>query len=206
MAYPILPGDLIELSIRSVLFGQKLLNILHYRVDTVVSPIADGAAALQAWLTLLATSDSFPVTRLSECMSQQGVIREIRAQLILSGRRAYETKDVTIVGTVAEDSFPPSTAVCIAKRTELAGAQRQGRLEASCVPLTFVTDGLVSADGNSAYTLLGVAIKAKASLGVGNTDNLVPTISRADSSDIRDITECVVRQNVRALTRRTVRL
>lgn len=204
MAYAIVSGDILELSIRYTVAGQVNINTLHYRMLIPGNPITDGAAALAALLDSLALSDSFPLTRLKECLAASVTVNEIRVQLIHPTRRNFVSKSISSPGSVAEPVLPPSVSVCVSKLSELTGASNRGRIEVGGVPTTFVANGNVTADGNNAYNNLGLSIKAPLTIG-GNVGVAEPIILRRSQPGQSAVVEnWVVRQNTRAMSRRVV--
>lgn len=123
MAYIIPVDSVLEIRLRSLLFGQVCINTFHYRNDT---EYADGAAALA-----LAAADFNAVvwSAITPAIATDVVDTKIDAQWINPTRFRVLTTDASPAGGTAGGGTQESGTACVVKRFgEEANRHNQGRV------------------------------------------------------------------------------
>lgn len=146
MPYTVTPGSILEFTIRGSANGQTTLSLFHYRY-TGSGDYPNAGTALSSWINGYLTNAT-PIGQAMwlGAMSQQWVQEGIGAQWIYPLRysRLFLPTAAT-VGAVAQPMLPQNVSLAITKRTDLAGRRGTGTLHLPGVPVTFVSNGLVTA-------------------------------------------------------------
>lgn len=204
MAYPIPFDAIAEVTFKMTHNDQTVLTVLHYKF--IGGPaIADGAATLQAlMIKIQAAGQVFRAH--TNCTSQDLDYNLIVAQWISPIR--YARQDALpgqTIGLVAQPSLPQNDAVALTKGGELAGRHNIGTVHMPGVPTTFVTDGLVTPAGFTAYNDLCTAIQQDVTLVAGQIFRPV-IYNRVTPADSKEISTVITQNTSRIMRRRTVGL
>lgn len=204
MPYQIATGSLMEVGIRGRHFGQRTLSVLHYQYIST-SLLSDGRQALIDFMNKLGEAGGLLV-KYRDCCSAVWTMEEVRAQWIFPLRYVYEQSTTgTGDGTVAGNSLPPNSSVTLYKRSELAGRHNRGFVHMPGVPLTFVTEGVLSTTGLAAYAAL--CTKLKTVIDVTGGPSYQPVIlNRSQPAISVFVNSCLPMGTARTQRRRTVGL
>ena len=206
---PLPPNSIIQVQIRQRLFGQRVLNVLHYRQQ--------GQANLNVeyvdWMTALAATLSGPTGLIGTLQALQVVsvaLEEIRLQPILPGRLPYVIDPQSGNGTHAGSCFYSNIAASISKRTATAGRNGVGRVQVAGLPTSVVADGVITSGAYIALanTFIVQLIKTQAvTSGAWNMD-FTPIIfgDVAGITLVHPLTSANLQPTARDMRRRTVGL
>jgi len=138
-------GDVIQLSLRGTLFGQRILNILHYSVAVV------GTGTEYDQLSILTSNfvtDAFATplrgTFLGS-LAPQYTLDEVRAQRVYPTRTVYAYTLDGGVGLYATGCEICNVAASMEKRTLTAGRMGIGRIQLAGIPTAVMNDGELTA-------------------------------------------------------------
>jgi hypothetical protein len=160
MARTIHVNDVVEVSYRGRHVGQRTLNLLHYKCTAAPIGGVDFAGYADELIVLLNQDDDVS-DRYLACCSNEFHLEEIRVQIISEIRYSYESfPQVDTIGTVAEEALPPNEGVTLTKRNDGTGRRNRGSVHMPAVPRTFVSEGVLTGAAVTAYTALGVKLRA----------------------------------------------
>ena len=157
---PLALNDIIQVSVRGLLFGQRILTVLHYRVST-----AAGVTSAEAQLGEF--SEDFAnnlggVTVLFDMRAAVGgqyVFKEVRAQRVYPTRTVYRSTLIDVTGTHVDDATTANIAASITKQTARPGRMGVGRIQLAGIPQTMIVAGALNPDYMAGeLTTLGEAI------------------------------------------------
>lgn len=199
-------GDVVLVSLRGTLFGQRTMNVLRY----VVTVPSTGASITQ---DLTDIADAFANTAtatlpLNKLLPMQGASQTydtVRAQRVYPARTVYAYSSVAATGTNASDCKTPNIAVSLTKRTLLAGRHGIGRMQIPAVPDAEITAGIVS---NALITLgvdLGNQLIGEKVIGSNGLKIWACTAANVSALDSK-VSSTQVQDTVRTMHRRTVRV
>jgi len=151
MALPLIePGDVLSLTLKGRLFGQRTNNTFWYYFPTV--------AAGQTFTEFFQQWNVDFETLWSNFVSEDWTGDTITIRRV--GATATRGIDFNIdwVGQVASPSLPPSTAAVISRWTYGPTAKSRGRLFISGVPTSFHSEGALTAPAMAILTLLAAQV------------------------------------------------
>ena len=203
MPYPVPIGSILEVAIEGELFGQQIMTLFHYILES--GTIGDGRQlALDALAALQAPGGLW--TDYLLCVSQDMVNISMSAQWIAPTRYAYVTSAVgAATGGLAQASLPPNVSVALTKTCNNAGRHYVGTIHMPAVAKTSQDEGVIDAGAVVVYTQLAEDVPESIVLGGGT--ELTPAIyNRAAYALSPIITACQVQNTLRTMHRRTVGL
>lgn len=203
---PVENGDLIYVTVRGRLHGQRCINTFWYRAFGDMPDLQEVDAVpefLVQWLT-----DHGSVY--TQNLSQEYTDGVVRAQFLRPNppnppiRYAYFQLPLTDPdGQVEEGSLPSSMAACFRRLTQFAGRQFRGRIFVPAIPNTFEADSELTQSGYDA--LVGSIGSILVSTVTVNDHMWVPCITNApDHSTISQVTAAVLDSVLRVQRRREV--
>lgn len=199
MPTPLIGDSIIQVIIETNLNTQRLLNVLHYQVDSVGA--LDYNVALNALLGTL-QSPGDVVETLSNCQSEDAQIRRISAQPVYPARLAIISGVLAIDGGVAQPALPQNTSLVVTKRSDLATRYGTGSIHIPGIPTTFVSNGFITGAANAAMVLFADAASAPKLAG-GNT--YTPVLwNLATPGRVTVWDRYVIQETSRVMRRRTV--
>lgn len=146
MPYTLEDGDIVEVRVNYVQNGQRMLNVMHYRM--VGSGIADeGGTDVQETAANVAAGIDQWVANWLEQGSSNCTILSVDAQKIYPNRYPFRRTVVNEAGSSASASLPQNVQLSIEKVGELANRHGIGRIEVPGITVDKVSDGLVTAAG-----------------------------------------------------------
>lgn len=206
MPYTVTPGSIMEFTIRGSANGQTTLSIFHFRY-TGSGDYSNAQNATQAFINAYLPGGDGPITQDTwlNMMSQQWVQQGITAQWIYPLRYArQEELTPATVGAVAQNMLPQNVALAITKKSDLAGRIGTGTLHLPGVPVTFVTNGMVTA---AALAAISPFVDQLNQAYIYSTREFVPIIlHRAAGNLSQVIVNAQLQDTARTMRRRTVRL
>lgn len=134
-------NDVVQVSFRGTLFGQKMLTILHYSVNVV------GTGTVESQLQELAnalTIDNAGVNLVTDYLAAIGPsfsLDTIRCQRVDPTRSVYQVSTANLNGTFATDCTTANIAASLLKRTATPGRRGLGRVQLPGVPAAAYTGG-----------------------------------------------------------------
>lgn len=127
MPYSIQPGDIIEVRLNMRLYGQRMLNVLHWRNGE--DEVPDAQTALQDTLDDMFDNPGGSVLDAYVAgLSADLTLLYADAQVIYPLRRAYERKVLDVQCSGDTPALPPNVSASITKRSTFAGAGSEGRI------------------------------------------------------------------------------
>jgi hypothetical protein len=149
-------NDVIQVSYRGSLFGQRILNIFHYvvavagagtdfdQLDNLSSNIALGAGSTDMKSIFLAA------------LAPEYTLEQIRVQRVYPTRSIYAYTTDGTSGTYATGCETSNVSVSLEKRTLRAGRMGIGRTQLAGIPTAAMNNGEVTA-GYMTTELIGLA-------------------------------------------------
>lgn len=204
MPYGVVDGDVLEVSLNCAYGGQRVLSVLHYKLQTTAGPI-DGLTTIDTFdADFNAAAGASFVKLYMDCMNPDYSLQEVVYQWVHSVRRARVTKlPNATVGTNVGTPSPPNIGAAITKRSEVAGRHGVSTLHLSGLINAYHTLGSLTPAGVDIYSPF--LPKVFETIGVGGVSDMIPIIfNRASPADSVEITGASVRPTVRTMHRRTV--
>lgn len=150
MAIPTLdPGDLLEVTLKGRLFGQRTNNVFHYYVPVAVAQIITDF--FSQWVVDFETLWENSVSQ--DWTGDLVVIRRISP----NPTRGIEF-NIAWTGSVVSPALPPSTAVVIARYGYGPGPRNRGRIFVAGVATSHHLEGSLTNAGLALYTLLAAQV------------------------------------------------
>jgi len=140
-------NDVIEVSFRGTLFGQRILNILHYAVTVVnAMPTLDQLQLIADELNTGAISAPLIPTWM-DAVAPQYNLDEIRVQRVYPTRTIYQRSLPDTPGVYAGTCLTANIAVSIQKRGVTSGRQGNGRMQLAGIPREGMDGGSIDVGG-----------------------------------------------------------
>lgn len=203
-------GDLWELIYDYIYAGQHTLFTLHYKLDSLsgtAPTLAAFIAAFRAEIDGLGDiSQQLAACYVDEASNGLLSFQKIWPARYLKSSSAAGYPDGTNDGYAAV--MPPNVAMALTLRADFAGPHFRGTKHLGCMGDNFITDGFISAAGQTAQAALGnVLITTVSFVASGTTCSLSPVIlNRAGPSTSPTITNYIRGTTSRVQRRRTVGL
>lgn len=133
--------DVVEVSFRGTLYGQRILTVLHYAVVTAtagstIDQLQTIAASLNA-----STGSQDPVGKMLALQSNDYTLDAIRTQVVSPQRSIYVQVANGNSGLVGDIAATPNIALSITKRGFEGGRKSIGRLQLAGVPSINISQG-----------------------------------------------------------------
>lgn len=205
---PLALNDVIQVTYRGTLFGQRILNILHYSVSVVgtgteydqlsifTSNLVTGGGSVDLTLPFLA------------CMAPEYFLEEIRAQRVYPTRTVFAFTLAGAFGQYATGTETTNIAASIEKRTLTAGRMGIGRIQLAGIPTAAMNNGEVSAayKGTEMLNLANTMIQSITTTGPVVT--FVPCLYNptAPVNKFSPLFSCIPMDTLRTMHRRTLRV
>lgn len=142
---PVAINDILEYTIQSTLYNQRVMTVLHFRVFlamTDTNPITNAAT----FLTRVAPAGPFDlITGYRALISSDLTVNFHTAQYINPVRYVRQLATLTLGGTVASTSLTANTSAVISKTCQIAGRSNRGNIHIPGVPSNSYTSGSVIA-------------------------------------------------------------
>ena len=198
-------GSIIQAGIETVVNGQRLLNVLHYKVK-LESTEPDAKDEQENFATQLNAVGGI-VAKMRAAMSQDATVVRVVAHFIRDQRFARSTLEITGAGLIAEDCTAQNVTATLTKRTAFAGRWAVGSFHLGGLPVTGyvsgnlepVYKGLVEDLANQLLVEITVPITG----GTYTPVLLHPPAAHDGSTELREID---VQETLRVMRRRTVGL
>jgi len=202
---------LFKVTFRQRLFGQRILNILWYRAESVLPGIDawDACISLADELNLPATGIA---TQLRELQSDSLFWEEIRVQYFGtdSNARPYYQLDLTSAGTRVAATPTSNVAASIAKRALYPvgfPAKGNGRLQLAGVPSNAMVSGLLSEAYVADFANVCQDMADPVVIMAGDITLAPMLVTQAPGAfEAHPVYQCDVKPEVRDMRRRTVGL
>jgi len=203
---PLPQGTIVQVRIVQSLYGQRVLNVLHYRADgnpgTTVNYVT--------WMNQLSgslTADDRLVDRMRQCQSNDVLIERIVCQPVYSLRLAGASNGINMTGAYQAAARTPNVAASISKETVFASRKGIGRVQLAGIPSAVYAEGYIT-DASYKNLLGDFAAELLYSHIVVNGANEViftPCLwSPKTAQTSYDVVGATVRTTVRTMRRRTV--
>jgi hypothetical protein len=201
-------GDVIQVSLRGTLYGQRILNVLHYsvavagsgtdfdQIDILTSNLVTGGGSVD------------PLVPFLNAIAPQYQLEEVRAQRVYPTRTIYAYTIDGRFGTYATGTETTNIAASLEKRTLTPGRMGIGRIQIAGVPTAAMDNGECSA----AYKATELTDLAQALLLSITTSGPVVTYTpclfnpTSPGAKFSPLFSIVVKDTLRTMRRRTVRL
>lgn len=198
-------GAIFEVRINLSQSGQRLLNVLHYRLDTeepmdVLTVCDDMATALlgdEETDSIITAYQAFANVTLD--------FLYIDIQAIYPTRYAYRRYDMNGAGLRVGDAMPQNVQLSITKRSWAAEVRSGGRMEVAGASTDDVVDGIISVTATNLLTGLGTQLTLPLEIDGPVTSTVTPVIfNRTLPATSRVVEQFTVQPQSRVDRRRTV--
>jgi len=201
-AYGIGEGDIIAFTVHQRLFGQTVLNRMHYRYSGPT--VINGPAELQQFLNNITTGSHWP-TQLRQRQSKDLSVERMSAQKVSTQRWAAEWLVQASIGGNAGNALPSNVDIVFQKHVPQANRRGlQGRMHVTGIP----TDNIVGDQLTGAAFLVWNAVSLTMSnlivTGAGSTYTPVIWSRASGVTTYHEISLFTVSLDARIMRRRTV--
>jgi len=200
--------DVIQVSIRSTLFDQRILNILHYIVN--VAHTGSTGDQLKDIATSIAndTGSQPIISTLIALFSPELLIDDVRAQRVYPARTIYYQTDVSQAGTNIAGCKTSNVAMSLTKRSETPGRKGIGRIQLAGIGDGYMVAGKWDLGGIGAEVLAVRNALVGSYTTAATPITLVPVIFNPTGAPdhYSVVTNVDFEDTVRTMHRRTVRL
>ena len=199
--------DIIQVTFRNTLFGQRILTVLHYYVFTT-SGAENVLAACDRIANYLNNNANEPLTSYQLAVCAGMAFDEVRVQRVYPTRDPYSSAAVALVGTQGGTAFNANTAASIQKKTAVTGRYAIGRMQMAGGPLEELSGAEWSAPYRAAeLSNLGQALTAALTL-TGPLLTLKPCLYNPTQPNPKynEVIAYAVEREQRTMHRRTLRL
>lgn len=149
-------GEIVSITFMGRLFGQRVMNVLHYRVTaSSTDPTYEGAAYKLAAAMQVGTAS--PGLSMLAAQGPEYRLESIRCQLVHPVRERYVEYPVNNSGTNAGNCTSPNVSAVIIKKAAAITRHGLGTFHLPGIPET----GYVAGALTGAYTTLMTTIAAK---------------------------------------------
>lgn len=196
-------GDILQCSFRGTLFGQRVLNVLHYRVyaDSTTGNYVTACAGVGA---ALYSGVITPGLTMARAQAPEYNLDVIRVQKVNGARGRYVDTVINQPGLNAGSCTASNVAATITKRTDNGTRRGLGSLHLPGIPDTGYANGSLTAP----YKLLIDAISAcllNPFVVTLETTGLTPVLwSNRSPTVYLPLTSTVTQTTLRTMRRRTV--
>lgn len=201
--------DIVEVSFRGTLFGQRILNILHYVVNVTASGTTEAQLLRLAQDLVQGTGNPAGLeTHWLDCFGVEYTLDEIRAQRVYPDRTIYQKFAANDVGTHASPMVSSNQATSLEKRTLTVGRKGIGRIQVVGPPQGEFANGVVGAVylAGPIATLI-TDLKSSYTTSVGPVTYVPCLYNPTGAPDKYSVLFDIVPQDtLRTMHRRTVRL
>ncbi len=206
-----LSSDILELKVNGSLFGQKMINVFHYRlVNLPTDP--DYFNTLTAFLSGMSTA-SFKSTFLACCPSDYTLVN-MTAQRVSPERDVYEIQYFLVPGTGAAANPAQDANAVITKQTDHVGQHvagvitnkgGTGSVHMPGIPSTAGAAGLITAGYSTTLDVFGAAMIAPYSpISGGDWQPCIWHRKDTPQPSSHDLRTFTTQQEIRIMRRRTV--
>lgn len=204
MAYSLDTGDIVEVRVNYLMYGQRMMNVFHYKMDgsgsindgpTDVSETAQNVAAgIDQWVAKWLAGGSTDCT-----------VTDVEAQKIYPTRYPYQRTLVGENGVIETATLPQNIQLSIEKVGEVADRHGVGRVEVPGIPAAYASAGRVLEVGRDWLAELAFALALDIEAPFETPTRLVPIIfNRAAPATSQLLTTTRLNDTVRVARRRTV--
>ena len=199
-------GDVIEVSFRGTLFGQRILNILHY-VVSVTGAGQDNFQLEEIAQDMATSAISNPIIPAwLASVGAEYTMDEVRAQRVYPTRTIYQRSLVDLAGTHADPCLTANIAVSIQKRGLVSGRTGNGRMQLGGIPRSGMVDGSIDVAGYGA-----LVSSLRNALALNQTTSVTPVTIQpcifnplAAAPKYQLISSWLVQTTLRTMHRRTL--
>lgn len=205
MSYSITLGDIIEIRLGYVISGQRLLNVLHYRVSAEGSiPITNGALWMQATATFFHNDAACIVQKMLQRTTNEVSFNLTQAQKILPVRYRAAAATSAQLGDIDPPTAAQNLSRVITKFTQNSGRGETGSFHMAGFPASDYENGQFTNAVILGDSQLADALQANFT-PVADQATISPIIlSRRDVGVYGNIIGVIQQKSVRVMRRRTV--
>lgn len=200
--------DVVQVSIRGLLFNQRILTVLHYVVSVAGSGSTEtNLENIAADFAGAATAQDV-INKYVAATSLDLGLSEIRAQRVFPTRTVYKAFAIARSGGDADNAATANMAASILKQTNTPGRRGIGRMQLAGLPNNAIAAGLLQdAYRLGALTDLANELKKGWSTVTGTAITLQPCLYNPGATPAYSIIVGTVPEiTVRTMHRRTVLL
>ena len=201
-------NDVVQVSFRGTLYGQRMLNILHYVVGVVGS--GSDVSQLDILVSNILTGGGSvdPRTPFLACIGTEYTLDTIRAQRVHPTRTIYMEAVDGGGGAYGSGTEVTNISASIEKRTQKAGRMGIGRIQIPGVPTLAMNNGELT----NAY-LTGpmedlAAVLPQSLTTTGPVVTYVPCLFNPTDPGVKFavLFDCIPKAEIRTMHRRTLRV
>jgi len=201
-------GDVIQVSLRGTLYGQRILNVLHYSVAVAGSGTDYDQLSILTSNLVTGGGSVDPLVDFLAAIAPQYQLVEVRAQRVYPLRTIYAYTIDGRFGTYATGTETTNIAASLEKRTLTPGRMGIGRLQLAGIPTAAMDNGELAA----AYKATEMSNLAQKLLLSITTSSPVVTYTpclfnpTAPVNKFSPLFSIVIQDSLRTMRRRTVRV
>lgn len=201
-------NDLMMVTYWSRLSAQQLMTVLHYRVETAPTAVADETFWWTAWAEYFGTAGASIYDAYIACTPGNVYIERVTVQRVSPTRGVYAEQAIDSLGAYAGTAPTPNVCASITKRSYQSGRTGVGHTQWPPLAPVDYNDGLIDDDFKTGLLLdLANAIEEPVTIGTGTgLADLVPCLPAGGANENYDVWQTGVRSQVRTMHRRTVGL
>lgn len=155
-------GDVYRFSLKGTLYGTRVVNVFHFRVDSVPTGIPEEQDISEAFQAVV-------LPQLVPCLSNQITFNCVQVQNVAS--LAGNPQDFFLtsgnVGTVVDASLPANKCAVVALYSATYSAHGRGRKYFAGIPVTHEVDNALTVDAKTLWQALAQALQTNLSGGSG---------------------------------------
>jgi len=201
-------GDIAKVALYQTLYGQRVLNVFHYRLAEIVGTHPQ-STVLQELATKFAdeTAVNGVVNEMRSNVSEDLMFDLVRTQMVHPLPTVYRQSVIALPGLIAQPAGTSNVALSITLKTERFGRRGLGRKQIAGIDQAGYEGGFLTALSLTAFAVVGQAMELPIETTTG-TCVWVPVIYHGPSFEVPYdvVTDSVVQDTVRDMRRRTVRL
>jgi len=138
-------GDVVQVSLRGTLYGQRILTILHYSVGVTAAGTDYDQLSILSSNLVTGGGSSDPIPQILAGQAPEYQLEEIRAQRVYPTRTVYAATIDGRFGTYATGTELSNIAASFEKRTLTPGRMGIGRVQLAAIPTAAMNNGELTA-------------------------------------------------------------
>lgn len=201
----LLNNDIVQLSWRGRIFGQRILMVRNYLIVGDYNVATSIAQDLDDIKQQLAPAGAFDATTAYlACLPPEYKLEELRAQRLKAVRSAMRsTVFVAAPGTNANSATVPSDSAAITFRTDLAGRSQISTVKVGPLPDAASAAGFLTAPQLALHSTLATKLLTQFT-PAGSGSVVAPVVVGKSLSSPSILTTAIPELTSRVITRRTV--
>ena len=200
----VVDGDIIQTSFRGLVYGQRMITVLHWRVAPF-STVQELQAFYFDFNISLGSGAGSVYQKYVDCLASSYEKGVIRIQKIFPTRMIHmDFNQDPGQGTIAGAALSPGTSGAITKRGEIANRHSIGGVRMPSVPVAWSSSGLLTSPGIGAYASFANTLNDQiTTVGAVTLEPII--FNRTAPANSQKTTTLVVQDTIRTMARRVLR-